>query len=167
MAYQEQYLDETQIHPIDIVQELAAHQAWDFNRIAEDQIAMAIEGAWRTYSITLDWSEIDETLRMICSFEMNPPADTLPALYETLNHANDKCWAGAFTYWSKQKLMAYRYGLVLTGGEIAGAHQINHLVRNAIASCEKFYPAFQLATWGNDDPAHAMRVAMDEAYGTA
>jgi len=34
-------------------------------------------------------------------------------------------------------------------------------------NCERFYPAFQLVCWGDDSPAQAMRVAMDEAYGTA
>jgi hypothetical protein len=167
MAHQEQYLDTAEIHPIDIVETLAEHHAWDFDRIAEDQIAMAIEGAWRTYSLTLAWSPYDETLRILCTFEMDPPADRLAALFETLNSANDKCWSGAFTLWREQGLMVYRYGLVLTGGETAGPSQINQLVHLAVSACERFYPAFQLVCWGDEKPEHAMRVAMDEAFGTA
>jgi len=167
MAHLEQYLDTAEIHPIDIVETLAEHHAWDFDRIADDQIAMAIEAAWRTYSITLAWSPHDETLRLICSFEMDPPAEKLPGLYQVLNQANDKCWAGAFTLWGDQKLMVYRYGLLLTGGETAGPAQINQLVHVAVSSCERFYPAFQLVCWGEETPDAAMRVAMDEAFGTA
>ena len=99
MALSEQYLEED-IHPIDIVEHLAEHHDWDFDRIADDQIAMAVEGQWRTYSITLAWSGYDETLRMICTFEMDPPEEKLPQLYELLNAMNDQCWAGAFTYWA-------------------------------------------------------------------
>jgi len=167
MANQEQYFDAVEIHPIDIVETLAQHHAWDFDRVGDDQIAMAIEGAWRTYSITLAWSSFDETLRLVCSFEMDPPRETLPALFETLNMANDKCWTGAFTLWRAQNLMVYRYGLALTGGETAGAAQINRLVEAAVAKCERFYPAFQLVCWGGDTPDQAIRVAMDEAFGTA
>ncbi len=44
------------LHPIDIVEHLAEHHDWDFDRVADDQIAMAVEGQWRTFSITLAWS---------------------------------------------------------------------------------------------------------------
>jgi len=167
MANPEHYLDHVEIHPIDIVETLAEHHAWDFDRIADDQIAMAIEGAWRTYSITLAWSGRDETLRLICSFEMAPPPEKLPVLYEVLNAANDRCWTGAFTFWPEQKLMAYRYGLLLTGDETAGAAQIDAIVQSAVTSCERFYPAFQLVCWGDDTPKVALDVAMGSAWGTA
>jgi hypothetical protein len=32
---------------------------------------------------------------------------------------------------------------------------------------ERFYPAFQLASWGDHTPAQAMQVAIAEAYGRA
>jgi len=54
MALSDQFLDDD-IHPIDIVEHLAEHHEWDFDRIGDDQIAMAVEGQWRTYSITLAW----------------------------------------------------------------------------------------------------------------
>lgn len=97
MALSEQYFSED-LHPIDIVEHLAEHHDWDFDRIGDDQIAMAVEGQWRTYSITLAWSAYDETLRLVCTFEMEPPEEKLPALYHVLNDVNDQCWAGAFTF---------------------------------------------------------------------
>jgi len=167
MSNLEQFLNTDDIHPIDIVETLAEHHDWTFDRIAEDQIAMAIEGSWRTYSLTLAWSGYDETLRLISTFEMDPPAETLPALYETLNRANDMCWAGAFTYWHEQRLMVYRYGLVLAGGSIASPEQISRMVMTALLNCERFYPAFQLVGWGDQSPDKAIKVAMAEAYGRA
>ncbi len=166
MALSEHYLDDD-LHPIDIVESLAAHHEWDFDRIAEDQIAMAVEGQWRTYSITLAWSGYDETLRMVCTFEMEPPADKLPILYETLNAINDECWAGAFTYWAEQKLMVYRYGLVLAGGQLASPDQINTLISAAVISAERYYPALQLVVYGDRSPRDALQIAMAEAYGRA
>ncbi|NOC43768.1 MULTISPECIES: YbjN domain-containing protein [Ruegeria] len=166
MALSEQYLEED-IHPIDIVEHLAEHHDWDFDRIGDDQIAMAVEGQWRTYSITLAWSNYDETLRMVCSFEMEPPAEREMQLYELLNKMNDQCWAGAFTYWANQKLMVYRYGLVLAGGQTASAEQIDTMITAAVMSAERYYPAIQLVTWGNREPEEAMQVAIAEAYGRA
>ncbi|WP_171101777.1 MULTISPECIES: YbjN domain-containing protein [unclassified Ruegeria] len=166
MALSEQFLEED-LHPIDIVEHLAEHHDWDFDRIGDDQIAMAVEGQWRTYSITLAWSNYDETLRMVCSFEMEPPTEREPQLYELLNRMNDQCWAGAFTYWANQKLMVYRYGLVLAGGQMASPDQIDTMINAAVLSAERYYPAIQLVTWGNRSAEDAMQVAIAEAYGRA
>ena len=166
MALSEHYLEED-VHPIDIVENIAAHHDWEFDRVADDQIAMAVEGQWRTYSITLAWSAYDETLRLICTFEMEPPEARMPAIYEMLNVINDTCWTGSFTWWGEQKMMVYRYGLVLSGDVEPGPEQIDTMLAAAVTSCERFYPAFQLVTWAERSPQDAMGIAMTEAYGRA
>ena len=155
------------IHPIDIVEHIAEHYAWEFDRIADDQIALAVAGQWQTYSITLAWSAYDETLRLICTFEMEPPEDRETNLYEILNHTNDLCWSGAFTWWSEKQLMVWRYGLVLAGGQIAEQKQVDTMIGAAVMAAERFYPAFQLVVWTNTTPDEAIQVAITEAYGTA
>ncbi|WIY23477.1 type III secretion system chaperone family protein [Parasedimentitalea psychrophila] len=166
MTLSEHHLDDD-LHPIDIVETLASHHDWEFDRVGDDQISMAVEAQWRTYALILAWSSYDETLRMVCSFEMDPPEAKLPKLYELLNKMNDQCWTGAFTYWAKQKLMVYRYGLVLTGGQIAGPEQIDTMINCAVSSAERYYPAIQLMVWGDRSPEDAMQVAIAEAYGRA
>ena len=128
---------------------------------------MAVEGQWRTYSLTLAWSPQDETLRLICTFEMEPPADKIAGLYDVLNRCNDMVWTGAFTWWAEQKLMVWRYGLLLAGGQMAGPEQIDKLIASAVMASERFYPAFQMVAWGDETPAQAMKVAIAEAYGRA
>ncbi len=167
MSFSEDFLSGDDLHPIDIVEDLAAHHAWEFDRVTDDQIAMAVEGQWRTYSLTLAWSAQDETLRLICTFEMEPPGDKIAALYDVLNRCNDLVWNGAFTYWPEQKLMVWRYGLCLAGGQVAGSEQIDRLISGAVTAAERFYPAFQLVAWADKTPADAMKVAIAEAYGRA
>lgn len=167
MAQLGDFIHTDEIHPIDIVETVAVHHAWDFDRLAEDQIAMVVEGQWRSYSITLAWSPREEVLRLICTFDMDPPAGRLPVLYEVLNLANDQVWDGGFTFWGPQKLMAWRYGLVLSGEVIAAPEQIDQMIRNAIVSAERFYPCFQLACWGDATAEAALDIALSEAYGRA
>lgn len=155
------------LDPIDIVEHLAEHHDWDFDRVSEDQIAMAVEGRWRTYSITLAWAAADETLRLVATFELEPPEARLPALHDLLNRINDRCWTGAFSHWPEQNLVVWRYGLVLSGGQIATPEQIDRMIVAAVEASERFYPAFQLAVWGDGTPAEAMQVAIAEAYGRA
>ena len=167
MSLSEDYATMDDLHPIDIVETLAEQHAWEFDRVTDDQIAMAVEGQWRTYSLTLAWSPQDETLRLLCTFEMEPPADKLSGLYDVLNRCNDMVWTGAFTWWEEQKLMVWRYGLVLSGGQTVGPEQVDRLIASAVMACERFYPAFQMVGWGDQTPAQAMKVAIAEAYGRA
>jgi hypothetical protein len=167
MGIVEREFDCEELHPIDIVETLAEERSWDFDRIAADQIAMAIEGTWRTYSVTLAWSAQDETLRLISAFELSPPARRLGAFHTAMALANDRCWSGAFVLWREQKLMAYRYSLNLAGGAQASSAQINDMVRAAVTACERFYPAFQLVAWGGETAEKALGIAMAEAYGRA
>lgn len=166
MALSEHYLTED-LHPIDIVESIAQYNDWEFDRTGEDQIAMAVDGQWRVYSITLAWSHVDETLRMICTFELDPPDDRIATLHEGLNAVNDRCWAGAFSYWAEQKLMVYKYGLMLAGGNTASAEQIDTMIAAAVMSAERYYPAFQLMCWTDKTSKQALQIAIAEAYGRA
>ncbi|TJZ91057.1 diacylglyceryl transferase [Paracoccus gahaiensis] len=167
MAQTDHFIASDEIHPIDIVEAVATHHEWDFDRLADNQIAMAVEGQWRSYSLTLAWSPGDEVLRLICTFEMDPPEGRLPAIYETINLANDQVWDGGFTFWVPQRLMVWRYGLVLAGEAIALPEQVDQMIGNALTACERFYPSFQLAGWGNTSPAAALDIALGATYGRA
>lgn len=167
MAAAEQFLPETDVHPIDIVETMAEQAAWEFDRVGEDQIAVAVEGVWRTYSLSLVWSRHDDMLRLIASFELNPPEERLAEIYRLLNLVNDKVWGGSFTLWRAEKLVAYRSGLTLAGGAHATPEQIEAMVLTAIGLAERFYPAFQLVGWSEEGAETAVGIAIDQAFGTA
>jgi hypothetical protein len=63
--------------------------------------------------------------------------------------------------------MVYRYGLVMAGGQGVSPDQVDTLIRAAVLSAERFYPAFQLVIWGDRTPKEALQVAIAEAYGRA
>lgn len=161
------FIFDSDLHPIDAVEVFASRKAWEFDRLSEDRIALTVEGQWRLYTLTLVWQPLDETLRLLCTFEMNPPAARRPALFDLLNRVNDSVWTGAFTFWTDQRLMVWRYGLALSGGQVVGAEQIEHLMQSAVAASERFYPAFQLVAWGDAAPEKALKIAIAEAYGRA
>ncbi len=167
MSAAELYLSSDSLHPIDLVETIAEHHAWDFDRMDEDQIAVALEGQWRTYSLSLALAPYDGTLRLICTFEMDPPEAALPALYETISRANDMVWSGAFSYWESQRLMVWRYGLLLSEDQPAGMDQIERMIGAALNACERFYPAFQLVAWAEHSPSAALDIALSDAVGRA
>ena len=153
--------------PIDIAETLAEYYEWQFERLSEEQIEMVIEAGWKNYSVSLEWSFNDENLRLSSSFEMNPPDESIQRLYHTLNLVNSRCWSGFFLFLNSEKLMSFRSNLNLSEGFFASTNQVNNLLKNAIMSCEKFYPAFQLAAWGGKDPDLAIDVVFEHAMGSA
>ncbi|HUF88033.1 MAG TPA: YbjN domain-containing protein [Thermohalobaculum sp.] len=167
MAAVEHFLPETDVHPIDIAETLAEQAAWEFDRVGEDQIAVAVEAVWRTYSLSLIWSRHDDMLRLISTIEFNPPEARVAEFHHLLNIVNDKVWAGSFTLWREEKILAYRSGLTLAGGAHATPEQVEAMVLTAIGLSERFYPAFQLVGWGEESAEEAAAIAIGQAYGTA
>ncbi|MEM9096724.1 MAG: YbjN domain-containing protein [Pseudomonadota bacterium] len=159
-----EYLDQS---PIDIVEDLAELRRWDVDRLGDDQIAMAIEGAWRTYSLSLAWFDPDETLRMVCTYDFSPSEEHLPELYKTVDAANDRIWIGGFNLWREHDLIAYRYGLTLSGGAGSTMEQVDQMLRSAVENCERFYPAFSLVGHEGATSESALAAALLESQGTA
>lgn len=153
--------------PIDLVEDLAEMRSWDVDRLGEDQIAMAVEGAWKTYSLSLAWYEPGETLRMVCTYPMRCRPERLDALMKAVDAANDRSWLGGFNYWKDQELMAFRYGLTLSGGALATHEQVEHILHEAVESSERYFPAFQLVAEEGASVDTAMATALLEFAGRA
>lgn len=167
MAAVEHFHPETDVHPIDIVETLAEQAEWEFDRVGEDQIAVAVEAVWRTYSLSLIWSRHDDMLRLISTIEFNPPDERVAEFHRLLNLVNDKVWGGSFTLWREEGLLSYRSGLTLAGGAHATPEQVEAMVLTAIGLSERFYPAFQLVGWGDESAEEAADIAIEQAFGTA
>lgn len=167
MTYVDRVYSEPDLSPIDIVEDLAEMKRWQVERPTDDQIAMAVSGAWRTYSLSLAWFEPDETLRMVCSFELEAEEEALPEFYKVLDAANDRMWGGVFNYWKDQHLVAFRYGLNLRGGALATWEQVDAMLRSALENCERYYPAFQLVARERAATDTALSAALLEAAGRA
>lgn len=162
---QHEFLDEG--NPIDLAEALAEQYEWAFDRLSDDRISFGVEAQWRSYALTLAWSGHEQMLRLVCTFEMEPPPRRLPQLHEILNSINDSIWDGTFTWWAEPRLMVYRYALLLDGGQIATAEQIDRMLLGAIANAERFYPALQLATWGGRPVSEALGAAIGPVAGYA
>ena len=159
-------IDETQ-HPIDMVEELATLNSWDFNRITDDKIVMNVEALWRNYVLTLAISEEDKILKLVCSYEIKASKHSLSKIYETLNIINDLIWSGAFTYLPSENIIIYKYGLLLNHDYDLTDSQIDQILSDALTNCEGFYPSLQKVVWGGASPSKAIGIAMMPTQGEA
>ncbi len=155
------------IHPIDIAESIARAEEWDFERGSDETISFAIEGAWRNYLLLLDHVPSENSLRLMCRFDMAPQHENLPKLYEMLNTVNAACWIGSFTWDAELQHMVFRYGLLVGEDQLVDHDQIATMISAAVLSVERFLPAFELAIWTDKSPDEALQTAIAQAYGHA
>lgn len=167
MSAADRLFENTDLHPIDIVETLAEEAKWDFDRVGEDQIAMSVEGAWRHYALSLTWSERDDMLRLIATFDIDVDDERQEEMSRLLAQVNDRLWHGVFSLWADQKVIAFRYGLTLAGGATATPEQVEHIVLSALALAERFYPAVQSCAFAGYRAEEALELVIEDAYGTA
>ncbi len=153
--------------PIDLAEDLAANHEWEFNRIDDNHINFVVAGQWQHYSAALVMCDDDETLRFMCSFDLNMPKNRQSALRDLICLANDQCWGGSFSQCSDHSSMIYRYGLLLCDGAIATQSQIDAILISSIETCERFYPAFQLVCRAGKSPQTALDLAITDVSGNA
>ena len=56
MAQLDHRIQADETHPIDIAEAVALRRGWEFQRMADDQIAVTVRGQWRDHALTLAWS---------------------------------------------------------------------------------------------------------------
>ena len=154
-------------HPVTIVERLAEHSGWTYARPDKDSMSIEITGYWKIYLITVAWSESDETLRFLCSYDFAPSESHLPRLYETINLANKRCWYGSFSFSKEDGLMYCTYGANVTGDAEVTLDQIEDIIENLLLSCDHCYLAFQLIYDKSLTPKEAMELVLEGTYGTA
>jgi len=65
-------LDRTE-HPVDIIERIAAHNHWSFDRDEQDEISISVSGGWTDYNIAFTWLADVEALHVACAFDLKVP----------------------------------------------------------------------------------------------
>ena len=154
-------------HPLDTIEKVVAGHNWIFERTAQDEMSISIEGTCSDYDISFSWLKDYEALHIICAFQCLglPPARRLNELYHLLAQINRKMVVGHFDYLPEGQTFVYRQALVLVGGLYPTEAQIEMLLITAIEACEGHYAAFQMLLEGKIGADHAMRYALFETLG--
>jgi len=154
-------------HPVDVVERLAADNDWSFDRDNEDEISITVCGAWADYHVAFTWLADQETLHVSCAFDFKPPQRRRADIAALIAAINEQLWAGHFDFWPNEGLVMHRHGLLLAGGARPTGPQCAALLDNAIATCERFYQAFQFVLWAGKPATEAIAFATLETSGEA
>jgi hypothetical protein len=157
---------ETDINPIDLVEQVAVTHDWAIERTGDDELTLVVAGSWADYHVSLNWREDLEALHIACAFEFKVPDNRLNEVYKLIAQINEQLWLGHFDYWSSDGLIMFRQALMLNGAVVAPP-QCEALLRAALEACERYYQAFQFVVWAGRTSKEALASTMFATEGMA
>ncbi len=169
MTFESLDMSEDPTAPIDMLEAWYDAQGWTNERIGEDEIVAATQGAWGQYELRGVWREDDRVLQFLAFPDVKSIEGKQAALYETIGLINEQLWIGHFEMWSADGSIVFRHALLLENGDESSLSldQAETLVEAAVGELDRFYPVFQFVLWGGKSPKEAIIAAMVETHGEA
>jgi len=153
--------------PVEMLAQLFEAHGWPCEHVGEDEISGEIQGSWTSYQLRCIWRGEDRVLQILCLPEIRVPEAKRRAAHELLALINEQVWLGHFEIWSNGGMLLYRHGLMLGEDGLLSLSMASQAVENAVAECDRFYPAFQFVLWGDKRPREALEAALVDAAGEA
>ena len=155
--------------PIDMLEAWYDAQGWTNERIGDDEIVAATQGAWGQYELRGVWRDDDRVLQFLAFPDVKLIEGKAAAVYETIGLINEQLWIGHFELWAGDGSIVFRHALLLENGDEStlSLDQAETLVEAAVSELDRFYPVFQFVLWGGKSPKDAIIAAMVETHGEA
>ena len=154
-------------NPVNMVEEIADINQWDFDRSDTHEINMMITGLWSAYKLSLSWLEECEVLHLSCVFDLKvQPARELE-VRRLISSINEQLLVGHFEAWFEEGGIVFRQGHLLSGGAMVNAEQLLNLISKALDACEQYFQAFQFVVWSGKPASEALAHSMFDTYGNA
>ena len=83
-------------NPVDAIEQVAAFNEWSFERPAEDEIAICVEGVWTDYNVSFSWMGDFEALHLACAFDMRVPENRIIETMRLMIKINEQMLIGQF-----------------------------------------------------------------------
>ena len=83
-------------NPIDLVEDIAAANAWAADRQNDDELAVQVTGQWCDLQLWFAWHAETRSLFISCALDMRVPEDRRDAIYPLLAKINERLWIGHF-----------------------------------------------------------------------
>lgn len=158
---------EREINPVDMIEHVASHNNWEFERSSSDEINLTVDGMWTNYNVSLSWMEDFEALHMACAFDLTVPDARVTETTKLLSLVNEQMLIGHFDVWMKEGTVMFRQTLMLNGGAVPTGEQLECLMMSALDACERYYQAFQFVVWAGYSAGDAIEGALFETRGNA
>lgn len=154
-------------NPVDTIEFLAESNDWVFDRSSEDEITISASGYHCDFHVSFTWMEELDGLHLACAFDFKVSERQRGEILELLAAINEQLWIGHLDFWSKEGVVMFRQTMMLAeGGEISST-QVELMLRTAIETCQRYYPAFQFVVWAGKSAKEALEAVLLETVGEA
>ena len=167
MALEALERDEDLSNPLDRVERIAETYDWAFSRTDAREVTMEISGGWSDMSISFNWRDEFEILHVAVSLEMKVPPARRDEVAKLLARINEQLLVGHFDLWHSDGSLLFRNSLLLAGNAEANDAQCEALIRFAVDTCERYFPAVQFVVWAGQPADEALEAAMIDTWGEA
>ena len=154
-------------NPLDRVERIAETYQWAFDRTNHAEVTMRIEGGWSDMTVSLNWRDEFELLHVAVNFDAKVPAPRLDEAARLIARINEHLICGHFDLWQADGSFVFRNGLLLSGGAEVNDAQCEALIRTAIKTCDRYFPAVQFVVWAGQSAEDALAASMIETVGEA
>lgn len=132
-------------NPLDCIEEVLSANDWSFSRVAEDELALTVNGEQGLYSLFFTWHTSENALQFICDFDLPIDSARHTQLIKLINDANKSLWLGHFELPDAGQSPRFRYtGLFRDQSFATGMDQMKDLMDWGLQACEKYFPVFKM-----------------------
>jgi len=152
---------------MEMLAQLFEARGWPFSFESDDEVGAQVQGSWGAYQLRAVWRREDRVLQLLCLPQIRVDEKRVPTLHELIGRINEQVWLGHFELWSQGRILLYRHAMLLGDDGLLSLDQAQAVVEAATGDCDRFYPAFQFALWGEKSPREALDAALVDAAGEA
>lgn len=131
-------------NPLDVVENLAASRPWLYERKADNQLQLFLEGEWADYDLSFNWSSDLSCLHLIAVFGAHQNQEKHSELCALITHINTQLWFGFFAL--KDNYILFRHSHLFIEG--VSSDSCEALVEIARAALDRWGVAFYLMAGG-------------------
>src|SRR5260370_6603442 len=95
-------------NPLAVVEDIAAHHNWSFERSGEDEVTIVSKGEWTDYQLSFTWMTEIDALHLACAFDMKIPGPRRAEVHRLFAAINEQLWIGHFHRWAHNGLIMHR-----------------------------------------------------------
>jgi len=155
-------------NPLDLVEDLAGHKNWHFERIHPHALTLQMAGQRAKYDVQLEWQDEFYALQGSCFINMPIDEKFSAIAADLLMNTNNNMWLGHFIIDEATRQPTFRYAMLLEHIPAGvSVEMVSDLIELMITECDRLYTTFQMLSEGNIANRETLFAAMMETVGEA
>lgn len=155
-------------NPIDLVENIFSSKSFEFERRANNEVVVEVQGKWNNMLLFFSWEENMRCLHLSCLMDIKSTIEDRSKIFELLALVNEDLWLGHFSYWTEQNMPVFKHSILLNDEDEQILNgKISQVIDIAIRECERMYPIFKVVLTKGMDPKQALYPMLMETLGQA